>query len=113
MEEIITLPKAGEKEKEFWAATRHEPLSKTESGIIRMIDTLTNAPVFQKFTRHHGIYRYRLQNIGNYQIGPWFNWVTSNGWEGFRVRFDIATNKHFHKKFKFTPTSPMVLVIKN
>jgi len=41
------------------------------------------------------------KDIGNYQIGPWFNWITSNGWEGFRVRFDIATNKYFNKKFKF------------
>ena len=41
------------------------------------------------------------KDIGNYQIGPWFNWVTSNGWEGFRVRFDLSTNKHFNKKFKF------------
>ena len=41
------------------------------------------------------------RDIGNYEIGPWFNWITSNGWEGFRVRFDIGTNKYFDKKFKF------------
>ena len=41
------------------------------------------------------------KDIGNYEIGPWFNWVTSNGWEGFRVRFDIGTNKYFNKKFRF------------
>lgn len=101
MEEIITLPKANEKPKEFWAAARHEPLSKNESGIIKMIDTLTNAPVFQKFTRTMAFIGTGYKDIGNYQIGPWFNWMTSNGWEGFRVRFDVATNKHFNKKFKF------------
>ncbi len=101
LEEIITLPGAGEKPKEFWATARHEPLSKTESGIIKMIDTLTNAPVFQKFTRTMAFIGTGYKDIGNYQIGPWFNWVTSNGWEGFRVRFDLSTNKHFNKKFKF------------
>ncbi len=101
LEEIITLPGAGEKPKEFWANARHEPLSKTESGIIKMIDTLTNAPVFQKFTRTMAFIGTGYKDIGNYQIGPWFNWVTSNGWEGFRVRFDLSTNKHFNKKFKF------------
>ncbi|HEV7780970.1 MAG TPA: DUF5686 family protein [Chitinophagaceae bacterium] len=101
LEEISTLPKASEKEKEFWAMARHEPLTKTENGIIKMIDTLTNAPVFQRFTRTMAFIGTGYKDIGNYQIGPWFNWVTSNGWEGFRVRFDIATNKHFNKKFKF------------
>ncbi len=101
MEEIITLPNANKKPPEFWATARHEPLSKTESGIIKMIDTLTNAPVFQKFTRTMAFIGTGYKDIGNYQIGPWFNWISSNGWEGFRVRFDLATNKHFNKKFKF------------
>lgn len=101
LEEIITLPKADEKTKEFWANSRHEELTKTESGIIRMIDTLTNAPVFQKFTRTMAFIGTGYKDIGNFQIGPWMNWVTSNGWEGFRVRFDLGTNKYFDKKIKF------------
>ena len=101
LEEIITVPKANEKPKEFWTTVRHEPLTKTESGIIKMIDTLTNAPVFQKFTRTMAFIGTGYKTTGNYEIGPWFNWVTSNGWEGFRVRFDLATNKYFNKKFKF------------
>lgn len=100
MEEIITLPQAAEKDKAFWSEARHEPLSKTESGIIRMIDTLTNAPVFQKFTKTMAFLGTGYKDIGNYQIGPWFNWITSNGWEGFRIRFDLATNKYFNKKIK-------------
>ncbi len=100
MEEIITLPQASEKNREFWAEARHEPLSKTESNIIRMIDTLVNAPVFQKFTKTMTFIGTGYKDIGNYQIGPWFNWVTSNGWEGFRMRFDLGTNKHFNKKIK-------------
>ena len=101
MEEIITLPEAGEKTKLFWETVRHEPLSKTETGIIKMIDTLTNAPVFQKFTKTITFIGTGLKDIGNFEIGPWFNWITSNGWEGFRLRFDVATNKYFNKKFKF------------
>lgn len=100
-EEIITLPGAAEKEKSFWEIARHETLSKTESGIIKMIDTLTNAPVFQKFTKTIGFIGTGYLDIGNYQIGPWMNWITSNGWEGLRVRFDIGTNKYFNKKFRF------------
>ncbi len=100
MEEIITLKDADQKPREFWETARHETLTKTESGIIRMIDTLTNAPVFQKFTRTLNFIGLGYLDVGNWTIGPWMNWMTSNGWEGFRMRFDLATNKRFHKKLK-------------
>ena len=97
-EEVITLPGAAEKPKEFWETGRHEELTKNEKGIIKMIDTLTNSPRFQKFTNTLNFVGTGYLNVGNYQIGPWFNWFTSNGWEGFRMRFDLGTNRHFNKK---------------
>jgi hypothetical protein len=99
LEEIITLPGADEKDKRFWEQSRHEELSKSEKGIIKMIDTLVNAPVFQKFTNQLNFIATGYLNLGNFQIGPWYNWITSNSWEGFRMRFDIGTNKHFDKKW--------------
>lgn len=99
MEEVITLPTATEKKREFWTDSRHEELSRSEAGIIRMIDTLTNAPVFQRFTKTMNFIGTGYLNIGNFQIGPWYNWITSNSWEGFRTRFDLGTNKHFDKKW--------------
>lgn len=99
LEEVITLPGADEKDKAYWEESRHEELSKTEKGIIRMIDTLINAPVFQKFTNQLNFIATGYMNIGNIQIGPWYNWVTSNSWEGFRMRFDLGSNHHFDKKW--------------
>jgi hypothetical protein len=98
MEEIITLPGAAEKDKAFWDTARHEELTKNELGIIRMIDTLTNSQRFQRFTNTLNFIGTGYLNTGNYQLGPWFNWITSNGWEGFRLRFDLGTNRHFDKK---------------
>ena len=49
MEEVITLTGADQKNKDFWSSSRHEELTKTEAGILKMIDTLMNAPVFQRF----------------------------------------------------------------
>ena len=99
IEEIITLPGAAKKEKEYWETARHEELSKNEKGIIKMIDTLTNAPEFKKFTNALYFIGTGYHNIGNYEIGPWYNWVSSNAWEGFRIRFDLGTNKKFSEKF--------------
>jgi hypothetical protein len=99
VEEIITLPDANERSKEFWSEARHEELTKTEAGIIRMIDTLLNARSFQRFTKTANFIGTGYLNVGNYQIGPWFNWITNNSWEGYRVRFDLGTNKHFDKRW--------------
>jgi len=97
-EEVITLPEADKKMKNYWAEARHEQLSKNEAAIIRMIDTLTHAPVFKKFTNTLNFIGTGYLNTGNYQLGPWFNWFTANSWEGFRMRFDLGTNRRFNKK---------------
>ncbi len=99
LEEIITLDDATGKGPDYWEISRHEELSAAEKGIIRMIDTLLNAPVFQKFTNQVNFIATGYLNVGNFQIGPWYNWITSNAWEGFRTRFDFGTNKHFDKKW--------------
>lgn len=99
LEEVITLPEANEKGKDFWVESRHEELTKTEAGIIKMIDTLLNAPVFKRFTKTANFIGTGYLDIGNFQIGPWYNWITSNSWEGFRMRFDLGTNKHFDKRW--------------
>ncbi|HET6767215.1 MAG TPA: DUF5686 family protein [Chitinophagaceae bacterium] len=98
IEEVITLPGAAGKAKDYWIDARHEELSKNEKGIIKMIDTLTNAPEFKKFTNVLGFVGTGYLNVGNFQLGPWYNWMSSNLWEGFRVRFDLGTNYKFHKK---------------
>lgn len=97
MEEIITMPGADEKDRNYWNESRHEELSKTEAGIIRMIDTLMNAAVFQRLTEHINFIATGYRNVGNFQIGPWYNWATANSWEGFRLRFDLGTNRKFDK----------------
>lgn len=98
VEEIITLAGASERSKAYWDSARHEDLSKNESGIIKMIDTLMTAPVFQKFTNTMYFIGAGYKNVGNYEIGPWYYWATYNSWEGFRLRFDLGTNKYFNKK---------------
>jgi hypothetical protein len=98
LEEIITLPGAAEKAKDYWTAARHEELSKNEKGIIRMIDTLTNAAVFKKFTNTLNFIGTGYWNTGNFQLGPWYNWVTGNLWEGLRIRFDLGTNYKWDRK---------------
>jgi len=99
MEEIITEPGADEKDQNYWTETRHEELSKSEAGIIKMIDTLLTTPSFQELTRKINFIATGYLNVGNFQLGPWFNWVTANSWEGLRLRFDFGTNKKFDQRW--------------
>ena len=97
LEEVVTEDGAADKNKEFWAGSRHEELTRSEAGIIQMIDTLMNAPTFQKLAHRVEFLGTGYMDVGNVRIGQWYNWVTGNSWEGFRVRFDVASNKHFDK----------------
>jgi len=97
-EEIILPPEAQEKGDEFWAVSRHEQLNKNEQGVYKMIDTLLKMPVFQKYTNWINFIGTGYRRVGNIDIGPWYNWMTYNTLEGFRLRFDVGTNRYFDKK---------------
>jgi len=99
MEEVILTQQAKQKSDEFWAGSRHEELSKSEKSVYQMIDTLLKMPVFQKYTNWLNFIGTGYLKIGNYEIGPWYNWVTYNSLEGLRLRFDLGTNHRFSKKF--------------
>lgn len=100
-EEIITIAGATEKNKAYWDTARHEPLSKIERGIVQMIDTLINTPGYKKITKQVAFLATGYFDVGNVQLGSAFNWFSGNGWEGFRTRFDVASNKYFDKKLRW------------
>lgn len=100
-EEIITLPEAQGKDNAYWDEARHEELSKTEKSIIKMIDTIMNAPVYQKLTRQLEFLGTGYFDVGNVRLGSAYNWFSGNAWEGFRMRFDVASNKHFNRKLMY------------
>lgn len=95
-ENISVADGARDKLTTYWDTARTEPLSKAEKGIYSMIDTIQQMPTYKRY--YNGIYFLTTgyKNIAQYQIGPWFNWISGNAWEGTRVRFDIGTNKHFN-----------------
>lgn len=101
MEETILPDSAKEKPDEYWTQSRHEDLSKNEKAIYHMIDTLMKMPVFKRYTNIINFVGTGYLNVGNYQIGPWQNWVTGNQVEGLRMRFDLGTNRHFNKRAIF------------
>jgi hypothetical protein len=98
LEETILPDSAVKKLDGYWSEARHEELSATEQGIYKMIDTLMKSPSYQKYSNTIYFLTVGYKNIGNYEIGPWFNWISSNVLEGTRLRFDLGTNTDFSKR---------------
>jgi len=96
-EEIIITPGARERPDSFWADSRHEELNKNEKAVYRMIDTLMSMPIFHTYANWIDFIVTGYMNIGKFQIGPWFNWIYWNDLQGFRLRFDLGTNRYFSK----------------
>ena len=80
-----------------WNLMRHDTLSVNEKNIYTTIDRLLEMPKFKRLERTIKFLATGQKNIGNYEIGPWFNWISFNQWEGMRFRFDLGTNKYFNK----------------
>lgn len=102
VEEIELSKDAELKADSFWTQSRHEELNKNEQHIYAMIDTLEKMPLFKKYRNTVDFVAGGYKRLGNITIGPWFNWISSNTWEGTRVRFDVQTNTGFNKKIKFS-----------
>jgi hypothetical protein len=98
VEETILPQHAQEPPDSFWTRERHEELSLNEQKVYQMVDTLLKMPEFRKLTNTMYFVSIGYKNIGNYEIGPWHNWMTYNVVEGTRVRFDLGTNPRFSKQ---------------
>ena len=96
-EEILFTDNSRERSDSFWLRYRHEVLSKDEKAVYKMMDTLIKMPAFHTYANVLNFIGTGYLDIGNYQIGPWYNWIYSNELQGLRVRFDLGTNRGFNK----------------
>jgi hypothetical protein len=98
VEEVVKTEKGYNlKSDSVWNMIRHDTLSKNEKAIYTSVDKLLAMPEYQRLERNLKFLVGGYRNIGNYEIGPWFYWISGNQWEGTRFRFDLGTNKGFHK----------------
>jgi len=96
-EEVLFSGNARDQPDSFWLTHRHEELSKDEKAVYKMVDTLMKMPIFHTYANVLNFIGTGYLDIGNYQIGPWYNWIYSNEMQGLRLRFDLGTNKGFNK----------------
>ncbi len=100
-EDMIVLPGVLNKPDSFWQNNRHEPLNNNEQTVYKVLDTLEKNPAYNHYRNIIQFFTTGVKDIGNIRIGPWYYWLTSNRWEGTRVRFDLSTNTDFNKHWYF------------
>lgn len=99
-EEVVVLPEAREKTDSFWNGNRHEELSRNESRIYWMMDTLKSMPIFKKYMNVVTFLVDGHKKLGKIEIGPWYKWVSGNQLEKLRLRFDLGTTEEFSKNLR-------------
>lgn len=94
---VIVANDALEKPDSFWQVNRHEALNKNERNFYKMADSLLSMPEFESYSEWLSFIGTGYRFVGNYEIGPWMNWISGNSYEGLRLRFDLGTNYHFNR----------------
>ena len=98
LEEVVKVtPGSNLKTDSAWNVLRHDTLSANEKAIYATVDKLLQMPKFQRLQNTLKFIGTGYKQLTNYEIGPWFNWISSNSWEGFRTRFDLGTTTGFNK----------------
>lgn len=96
-EVIAVKDSAMDREDNYWQLKRHEQLNTNETNFYRMADTLLKMPEYETYSEWLKFVGTGYRLVGNYEIGPWMNWVSGNVYEGLRFRFDLGTNYRFNK----------------
>ncbi len=96
-EQIILKNDAQNKPDSFWQQSRHETLNSNEQTVYKVLDTLLKNPTYKRYHNGVNFLTTGTLDVGNVRIGPWYNWISSDVYEGTRLRFDLATNTKFNK----------------
>lgn len=89
-----------EKEDAFWQENRHELLSKNESGVYEMIDSIQNVPIFKRASDLLYFLGSGFKPIGNIEIGPYWDMLYINEAEGYRAGLGVGTSNAFSRKLR-------------
>ncbi len=76
---------------EFWQERRMEKLSKDETGVYKMLDTLTTIPRFKSLYNIGATLASGYYEVGNIDVGPVFSIFGFNEAEGLRIRLGGRT----------------------
>lgn len=87
-----------EKSDAYWDKSRHLQLTKSEAGVIAMMDTIQKIPAFRRAMNLMILLVAGYRDIGGFEIGPVNTFYNYNPIEGVRVRLGGRTTPDFSKR---------------
>lgn len=85
---------------EYWDSIRHFDLSKEEVTIYKMVDTITNLPVFRTYYDIIAMITSGYYNTSKIDFGPYFQTISYNAVEGLRLRIGGRTSNEWNDKLR-------------
>ncbi len=82
----------------YWNSSRHLELSKSEAGVIAMMDTIQKIPAFRRAMNLMVLLVAGYRDVGGFEIGPVNTFYSYNPIEGIRVRLGGRTTHAFSKR---------------
>lgn len=89
-----------ERDESYWQDARHVPLTKSESAVYAMIDSIKNVPIYQTYTRVIDILFNGYFITGSWELGPYSSVYGVNPVEGTRLRLGGRTSLNFSKRLR-------------
>lgn len=82
-----------------WSTIRPDSLDPQERRSYEVIDSFVGTPQYEKVQRNFKLLGSGYWETGNWDIGKWYNFFSTNILEGQRFRIDFASNIYFNRNF--------------
>ncbi len=86
---------------DFWEKARHSQLSRVESNIYAMADSIQQVPAFKRFMTIAGLFMFGYHDFGKFEVGPVNTFYSFNPVEGFRLRLGGRTMAKLNPRLYF------------
>ena len=96
--DIVVEKDAMQKDADYWTKSRTDSLSKNESLIYHIVDTIQALPAYKKWFDISQMVITGYYAKGNLEWGPYASLISYNRYEGARIRAGARTSNKFSKK---------------
>lgn len=91
-EQLVVIDSAGAMSADFWVEKRHEQLSKKESNVAEMTDSLQNNSSFQFYKKLTQMSFTGYWNLGKIEVGNIYTFYNRNAYEKNRFILSLRTS---------------------
>jgi hypothetical protein len=102
MDNLVVNDEAGKKDDKYWETARHDTLSRNESQIYKMVDSIKTMPIYRSWYNWVYILATGYKQAGPLELGPYYKTYSSNLVEGSRFRAGFRTSDKFSKWYEIS-----------